>query len=123
MSSQSSWVTAKTCLPICVALLLAGCGGSSQIPTPQPQFEFLYSTGLKGITAFPVNLATGALGLGTLFTSGFTSIASLANMVSDPAGKFLFVCSLDNASIEGFLINTRRLTFSYPRQRSWQSIH
>jgi 6-phosphogluconolactonase (cycloisomerase 2 family) len=105
MSNQYSRATAITCLLICVASLLAACGGSPKLPTPPPQSEFLYSTGLKGITAFPVNLATGMLDSGTLVTSGFTSIALLANMVSDPAGKFLFVCSLDNSSIEGFLID------------------
>ena len=55
--------------------------------------------------AFPVNPSTGALGSGTQAAAGFTSVGFLANMVSDPAGKFLFVCNLGNSSIEAFSIN------------------
>ncbi len=98
---------ARLYLPGLLALVLFGCGGgsSSNTPPPQPPSEFLYSTSVNGIMAFPVNPPTGALSPGTQVSSGFTSIGFLANIVSDPAGKFLFVCSLGDSSIEVFSIN------------------
>ncbi len=112
MTRENAWFGTRACLLALLSLLLFGCGGSSDnnsnpqsANNPQPTSEFLYSTGLSGIMAFPVNPSTRALGSGTQAASGFTSIGFLANMVSDPAGKFLFVCSLGNSSIEAFSIN------------------
>jgi 6-phosphogluconolactonase len=106
MTKENAWPAARVCLLAFLTLLLFGCGGSSSSNSQrQSTSEFLYSTGLNGIMAFPVDPSTGALGSGTQAASGFTSIGFLANMVSDPAGKFLFVCSLGNSSIEVFSIN------------------
>src|SRR5260370_26415490 len=101
MNKENAWCAARAYLSVLLALVLFGCGGgsSSNNPTPQPPSEFLYSTSVNGIMAFPVNPSTGALSPGTQVASGFTRIGFLANIVSDPAGKFPFGFSLGNSSI------------------------
>jgi len=104
------WPAAKTCLTILLASVLFGCGGSgnnnplTQQTPPAP--GFLYATSQDGITAFPFNSSTGALGTGSQATSVFAASDPLANMVTDPAGKFLFACSLYGSSTEAFSINS-----------------
>ena len=66
-----------------------------------------YSASQNGITAFPFNSSTGALGAGFQATSTFTATDPSANMVSDPAGKFLFACGLGNSSTEAFSIDAK----------------
>jgi 6-phosphogluconolactonase len=106
MTKENAWCGPRASLTAFLALLIFGCGGSSSNnPTPQTSSEFLYSASVNGITAFPIDALTGALGSGTQAASSFTSIGVLANIISDPAGKFLFVCSLGDSSIEGFSIN------------------
>src|SRR5579872_6318745 len=107
----NAWSAFSAFFSAFLSLLLFGCGSSSnnfpqQPPkNPQPSSEFLYSTNVDGIMVFPVNSSTGALDTGTVAASGVTSLGFLANMVSDPAGKFLFVCSSGNSSIEAFSID------------------
>src|SRR5260370_13565500 len=107
MNKENAWCAARAYLSVLWSLVCLGWGGgsSSNSPTPQPPSEFLYSTSVNGIMAFPVNPSTGALSPGTQVASGFTSIGFLANIVSDPAGKLLFVCSLGDSSIQVFSIN------------------
>jgi 6-phosphogluconolactonase (cycloisomerase 2 family) len=93
------------CLVILFACVLFGCGSGNGIPTTSSAAEFLYAATQNGITVFPVNASTGALGIGTQATSVLAASDPLANMVPDPAGKFLFACSLDSSSTEGFSIN------------------
>jgi 6-phosphogluconolactonase (cycloisomerase 2 family) len=86
--------------------VLFGCSGSSNNKfTTQPQSNFLYAGTQNGITVFPVNASTGALGTGSPATSVTTASDPLANMVSDQAGKFLFACNLYSSSTEAFSIN------------------
>src|SRR5215467_10653364 len=116
------WPAAKTCLTILLASVLFGCGGSgnnnplTQQTPPAP--GFLYATSQDGITAFPFNSSTGALGTGSQATSVFAASDPLANMVTDPAGKFLFACSLYGSSSEAFSISSdtdQRFYISYSR--------
>jgi 6-phosphogluconolactonase len=107
MNTKRSWSVARMCLLTVMAFTLAGCGGSSHSSTPPPPpspSEFLYAGSFDGIMVFPVDPSTGALGSGTLAASGFVSIGFLANMVAEPAGKFLFVFGL--TGLEGFSIDT-----------------
>jgi len=102
------WAAAKTCLAILFASVLSGCGGSGNgNPVTPPASGFLYAASQNGITAFPFNSSTGALGAGFQATSTFTATDPLANMVSDPAGKFLFACGLGNSSTEAFSIDAK----------------
>lgn len=106
MVANYSWAAAKACLAILLVSVLFGCGGSrNDNPTPHPASKFLYAASQNGITAFPFNSSTGALGTGFQAASAFTATDPLANMVSDPAGKFLFACGLGNSSTEAFSIN------------------
>jgi hypothetical protein len=102
------WATAKTCLAILFASVLFGCSGSGNGNplTPAPS-GFLYAASQNGITAFPFNSSTGALGAGFQAASTFTATDPLANMVPDPTGKFLFACGMGNSVIETFAINTK----------------
>jgi 6-phosphogluconolactonase len=107
MGANCSWAIAKACLAVILVSVLFGCGDSgSGNPTPQPA-EFLYAATQNGITAFPVNSSTGASGTAFQATSSFTATDPLANILPDPAGKFLFACSLDNSSTEAFSINAK----------------
>jgi 6-phosphogluconolactonase len=101
------WAAAKTCLAILFASVLFGCGdaGNGNPPTP-PASGLLYAASQNGITAFPFN-STGALGAGFQAASTFTATDPLANMVSDPAGKFLFACGAGNSSTEAFSIDAK----------------
>jgi 6-phosphogluconolactonase (cycloisomerase 2 family) len=86
--------------------VLFGCSGTSNNnSTTQQQSSFLYAGTQNGITVFPVNVSTGALGTGSPATSVTTASDPLANMVSDRAGKFLFACNLYSSSTEAFSIN------------------
>jgi len=106
MGANCFWAAAKTWLAILFASVLFGCGDSGNgNPTTPPASEFLYAATQNGITVFPVNASTGALGIGTQATSVFAASDPLANMVPDPAGKFLFACSLYSSSTEAFSIN------------------
>jgi 6-phosphogluconolactonase len=108
MGANCSWAAAKACLAILLVSILFGCGGSgNDNPTPHPATGFLYAASQNGITAFPFNPSTGALGSGFQAASAFTATDPLANMVSDPAGKFLFACGLGNSSTEAFSINAK----------------
>ena len=105
MSSGCPPAAAKTCLVIVLVSVLFGCGsGTGNHPTPALS-EFLYAASENGITVFPFNSSTGALGTGSQATSVFAASDPLANMVSDSAGKFLFTCSLYSSSTEAFSIN------------------
>src|SRR5215471_6094406 len=93
------WAAAKTCLAILLGSVLFGCGGSgnnplTQLMPPPPASGFLYAASQDGVTAFPFNFSTGALGSASQATSIFAANDPFANMVTDPAGKFLFACSL-----------------------------
>jgi len=105
MDVRCSWASAKACLAILCAFVLFGCSSGNGTPTTPPPSQFLYAATGNGITAFPFNSPTGALGPGFQATSVFTTGDPLANMVPDPTGKFLFACGLGNSSIEGFSIN------------------
>jgi 6-phosphogluconolactonase len=107
MNSNCPRAAAKTCLAILLASVLFGCGSGNNIPTPPPASGFLYAASQNGITAFPFNSSTGALGAGFQAASTFTATDPLANMVSDPAGKFLFACGLGNSSTEAFSIDAK----------------
>ncbi|MGA9898349.1 MAG: beta-propeller fold lactonase family protein [Terriglobales bacterium] len=111
VSASHSRAAAKSCLPVLLIWMLLGCGGGSPsngpISQPQPLPELLFSATQNGITVFPVNASTGALGTGSQATSAFTSAGFLANMVSDAAGKFLFAYSPGNSAIEAFSINAK----------------
>src|ERR1700690_518037 len=108
MGVNCSCAATKECLAILLVSVLSGCGGSgNNNPTPHPGSEFLYAASQNGITAFPFNPSTGALGTGFQAASAFTATDPLANMVSDPAGKFLFACGLGNSSTEAFSINAK----------------
>jgi 6-phosphogluconolactonase len=98
---------AKAYLAILFVSVLFGCGASNNNPMMPPASGFLYAASQNGITAFPFNSSTGALGAGFQATSTFTATDPLANMVLDPAGKFLFACALGNSSTEGFSINAK----------------
>jgi 6-phosphogluconolactonase len=101
------WAAAKTCLAILFASVL-GCGGSGNgNPMTPPASAFLYAASQNGITAFPFNSSTGALGTGFQASSVFTATDPLANMVPDPSGKFLFACGLGNSSTEAFSIDAK----------------
>ena len=76
-------------------------------PTTHPASEFLYAASENGITAFPFNSSTGALGTGFQASSVFTATDPLANMVPGPSGKFLFACGLGNSSTEAFSIDAK----------------
>lgn len=102
------WAVAKTCLAILFASVLFGCSGSENGSSLTPPASgFLYAASQNGITAFPFNSSTGALGAGFQAASTFTATDPLANMVSDPAGKFLFACSAGNSSTEAFSIDAK----------------
>jgi len=102
------WAAAKTCLAILFASVLFGCGGSGNGNSLTPPVSgFLYAASQNGITAFPFNSSTGALGAGFQAASTFTATDPLANMVSDPAGKFLFACGAGNSSTEAFSIDAK----------------
>ena len=98
---------AKTCLAIFFASVLFGCGSGNANPTMPFPSGFLYAASQNGVTAFPFNSSTGALGAGFQAASTFTATDPLANMVSDPAGKFLFACALGNSSTEAFSIDAK----------------
>jgi 6-phosphogluconolactonase len=107
MVSTFSPAAANTCIAIVLASALFGCGsgnGSSSTSTSSAS-EFLYAASQNGITAFPFNSSTGALGAGFQAASTFTATDALANMVSDPAGKFLFACGAGASSTEVFSID------------------
>jgi hypothetical protein len=54
-------VGARTCIPALLAWTLLGCVSSSGgRPNLPPTSEFLYSTSVFGITAFPVTASTGS---------------------------------------------------------------
>jgi Lactonase, 7-bladed beta-propeller len=76
------------------------------MPPCIPQ-EFLYAASGNGITAFPFNSSTGVLGTSFQAASASTATNPLANMVPDPAGKFLFACASGNPSTEAFSINSK----------------
>lgn len=101
------WTAAKTCLAILFASVLFGCGSGNGNPTTHPASEFLYAASQNGITAFPFNSSTGALGAGFQAASVFTATDPLANMVPDPTGKFLVACRLGDSSIEAFAIDAK----------------
>jgi len=105
------WAAAETCLAVLFASVLFGCGSSRNnnplAPPAHPATGFLYATGQDGITAFPFNSSTGALGSGSQATSMFAANNPLANMVTDPAGKFLFACNLYGSSTEAFSIDAK----------------
>jgi 6-phosphogluconolactonase len=107
MDANCLWAALSKCvLAILFWSVLSGCSGSGRLnSTTQSASEFLYAASQNGITAFPFNSSTGALGSGFQATSAFTASDPLANMVSDPAGKFLFACGLGNSSIEAFSVN------------------
>jgi 6-phosphogluconolactonase len=105
MGANYSWAGAKSCLALLCASLLFGCGSGNGNPTTPPASGFLYAASANGITAFPFNSSTGALGPSFEAASVFTASDPLANMVPDPTGKFLFACGPGNSSIEGFSIN------------------
>jgi hypothetical protein len=88
-------------------LLFCGCGGGPANGTlgPQPASEFLYATNIGGIEVFSLNPSTGVAGPGRQVSSDFTSIGFASNIISDPAGKFLFVCTGGDFSIDVFSIN------------------
>jgi Lactonase, 7-bladed beta-propeller len=112
MSSVCSRVVANSCLGIVLASVLFGCSsGNGNHPTPAVS-EFLYAADENGITVIPFNSSTGALGTGSQATSVFAASDPLANMVSDPAGKFLFACSLYGSSTEAFSINAETGTLT-----------
>lgn len=106
MGTNCSWAAAKACLAIFSSVLF-GCGSGNGNPTTHSASEFLYAASENGITAFPFNSSTGALGTSFQASSVFTATDPLANMVSDPAGKFLFVCGRADSSIEAFSINAK----------------
>lgn len=100
------WAAAQTFLAILLASIPFGCGGSGDNnPLTPTASGFLYASSQDGIIAFPFNSSTGALGTGSQATSVFADSDPLANMVTDPAGKFLFACSLYGSSTEAFSIN------------------
>jgi 6-phosphogluconolactonase len=111
MSTSYLGAVAKSCLPILLAWMLFGCGGGSSnsgpTPQPEPPAEFLYSSSMDGITAFSVDSSTGALSSGFQAASTLTASDPLANMVSDPSGKFLFACDVGSSSTEAFSINPK----------------
>jgi 6-phosphogluconolactonase len=107
MSPNCFPAAAKTCLAILFASVLFGCGSGNGNPLTPPASGFLYAASQNGITAFPSNSSTGALGAGFQAASTFTATDALANMVSDPAGKFLFACGLGNSSTEAFSIDAK----------------
>lgn len=105
MGTNCFGVAVKTWLAILLVSVLFGCGGSgNDNASMHPASEFLYAATQNGITAFPFNSSTGALGTGFQAASVFTATDPLANMVPDAAGKFLFACGLGNSSIEAFSI-------------------
>ena len=106
MGTNCFGVAAKACLAILFAAVLFGCGSGND-NAHYSASGFLYAASQNGITAFPFNSSTGALGTGFQAASVFTATDPLANMVSDAAGKFLFACGLGNSSIEAFSINAK----------------
>ena len=107
MSSDCLRAATKTCLAIVFVSVLLGCGsGNCNRPTPSAS-EFLYAASENGIMAFPFNSSTGGLGPGFQASSVFTATDPLANMVSDPSGKFLFACGLGDSSTEAFSIDAK----------------
>jgi 6-phosphogluconolactonase len=102
------WAAAKACLAILFASALSGCGGSGNgNPLAPPASGFLYAASQNGITGFPFNSSTGALGADFQASSVFTATDPLANMVPDASGKILFACGLGNSSTEAFSIDAK----------------
>jgi len=89
-----------------VLSLFAGCGGgpSNGAPSTHPASEYLYAANIGGIAVFLLNPSTGVAGAGRQVSSDFTSVGASSNVISDPAGKFLFVCTLGD-SIDVFSID------------------
>jgi 6-phosphogluconolactonase len=113
MDANCSRAASKACLAILFVSVLFGCGRSTNdSPTLHPASEFMYAASQNGITEFPFNSSTGALGTGIQAASAFTSTDPLASMVSDPSGKFLFACGLGNSSTEAFSINAETGTLA-----------
>ena len=63
MSPNCFRAAAETCLAILFAFVLFGCGSGNGNPTTPPASGFLYAASERGITAFPFNSSTGALGM------------------------------------------------------------
>jgi 6-phosphogluconolactonase len=106
MDTNRYRVAAKACLAILFVPVLFACGGSRNSNTNMhPPAEFLYASTQNGIMAFPFDSSTGGLGMGFQAASAFTAGDVLANMVSDAAGNFLFVCGVGNSSIQAFSID------------------
>ena len=102
--ANCSWTAAKACLAALLASVLFGCSSGNANPATHPT-EFLYAASENGITAFPFDSSTGALGTGFQAASVFTATDPLATMVPDQTGKILFACGLGESSIEAFSIN------------------
>ncbi|HEV3253744.1 MAG TPA: beta-propeller fold lactonase family protein [Candidatus Acidoferrales bacterium] len=108
MSANCFWAAVKTSLTILLVSVLSGCGGSGNgTSTTTPAPGFLYAATQNGITAFPFDSSTGALGTGFQASSVFTATDPLANMVPDPSGKFLFAGSHGDSSTEAFSIDAK----------------
>ena len=108
MGTNRYRLAAKAGLAILILSVLFGCGNSgNDNATMHPAPEFLYAASGNGITAFPFNSSTGVLGTSFQAASASTATDPLANMVPDPAGKFLFACASGNPSTEAFSINSK----------------
>src|ERR1700743_46507 len=106
-------------IALCFALLSIGCApfetAMSPTPTPTPgvdtgdAFVFTTNSGSDNISAF-VNDSTG--NLTPVSGSPFSSPGSPWGMAASPDKKFLYVSSLQNATVTGFSINhaTGKLT-------------
>ena len=90
--------------PLVLAMVLFGCGNSSQHPIPSTsQPEFLYEAEANQILTFTINPSTGALSNPTAIAGPNTLFG--ASMAADPAGKFLFASDGQGNAIDVFSIN------------------
>lgn len=112
ISAHGAWIAARICIPILCISVFFGCSGAEKQTLPTPTSQFLYAASQNGITVFPLNALTGALGAGSQATSSFVASGPLANMLPDPNGKFLFACGVSSSSVETFSINANNGTLA-----------
>jgi 6-phosphogluconolactonase len=98
--------TAGLCAVIISLWSLGACGGGTggkhyPPPPPSSSAEYLFATGNSQVLTFGVTASTGALGTPQSVTGPNSSLSIL----TDPAGKFLYVSDSENDEVHVFSIN------------------
>jgi 6-phosphogluconolactonase (cycloisomerase 2 family) len=119
MSEKHSWSVGRTWVPVLLALILPGCGGSSTNPIPcsgttgnNPACispEFLYATATGEILGFTVDRTTGTLSAPTTTRGPSLTLANRTQptlgIVSVAKQGFLYVSDPQNSRLDGFAVN------------------